>query len=306
MILAASPWALSADLRLGIVGTDTSHAVAFTSLLNDPAAKDHLQGARVVAAFKGGSPDLEDSAKRVDEYANELHSKYGVEIVPDIATLLTKVDAVLLESVDGRPHLAQFREILKGHKPVFIDKPLASSLRDAFEIAKIAKAAGVPWFTSSSLRFSDGMPALHIAGLNGASVWAPGPLEPHHELDLSWYGVHGVEMLYTILGPGCEQVWRVSTADQDVITGRWKDGKIGVVRLIRPYSSYGATVFSPKEVLTNEKDLYTGYRALVVEILKFFQTGVSPVPQQETLEMFEFMDASQRSLKAGGAPVPIR
>jgi hypothetical protein len=113
-------------------------------------------------------------------------------------------------------------------------------------------------------------------------------------------------MLYTILGPGCEQVSRVSTADQDVITGRWKDGKIGVVRLIRPYSSYGATVFSPKEVRTNEKDLYTGYRALVVEILKFFHTGVSPVPQQETLEMFEFMDASQRSLKAGGAPAPIR
>jgi hypothetical protein len=297
---------LGADLRLGIVGTDTSHAVAFTSILNDPAAKDYLPGARVVAAFKGGSPDIEESSSRVDKYADELHTKYGVEIVPDIATLLSKVDAVLLESVDGRTHLALFREIVKGHKPVFIDKPLAASLHDAFEIAKVAKEAGVPWFTSSSLRFSDGIPALRIAGLNGASVWAPGPQEAHHELDLSWYGIHGVEMLYTILGPGCEQVWRVSTADQDLITGRWKDGRIGVVRLIRPYSSYGATVFSPKEVLTNEKDLYTGYRALLVEILKFFHTGVSPVPQQETLEMFEFMDASQRSLKAGGAPVPIR
>jgi hypothetical protein len=297
---------LGADLRLGIVGTDTSHAVAFASILNDPAAKDYLPGARVVAAYKGGSPDIEESASRVDKYADELHSKYGVEIVPDIATLLSKVDAVLLESVDGRAHLALFREIVKGHKPVFIDKPLASTLRDAFEIAKVAREAGVPWFTSSSLRFSDGIPALRIAGLNGASVWAPGPQEAHHELDLSWYGIHGVEMLYTILGPGCEQVSRVSTADQDVITGRWKDGKIGVVRLIRPYSSYGATVFSPNEVRTNEKDLYTGYRALLVEILKFSHTGVSPVPQQETLEMFEFMDASQRSLKAGGAPAPIR
>lgn len=306
ILLCASPWAFGADLRLGVVGTDTSHAVAFASVLNDPASKDYLPGARIVAAYKGGSPDIEESISRVDKYADELHTKYGVEIVPDIATLLSKVDAVLLESVDGRTHLALFREVVKGHKPVFIDKPLASTLRDAFEIAKIAREAGVPWFTSSSLRFSDGIPALHIAGLNGASVWAPGPQEAHHELDLSWYGIHGVEMLYTILGPGCEQVWRTSTADQDVITGRWKDGRIGVVRLIRPYSSYGATVFSPKEVRTNEKDLYTGYRALLVEILKFFHTGVSPVPQQETLEMFEFMDASQRSLKAGGAPVPIR
>lgn len=306
VLLAASSLSSGADLRLGIVGADTSHAVAFTALLNDPAAPDHLAGARIVAAYKGGSPDIPESASRVDKYAAELQSKYGVEIVPDIATLLTKVDAVLLESVDGRPHLALFREIAKGHKPVFIDKPLSSTLRDAREIAKVAKEAGVPWFTASTLRFSSGMPALHIAGLNGAFVWAPGPQEEHHELDLTWYGIHGVEMLYTILGPGCEKVWRTSTADQDVITGQWKDGKIGVVRLLRPYSSYGAVVFSPKEVRTNEKDLYTGYRGMVVEMLKFFHTGVSPVPQEETLEMFEFMDASQRSLKAGGAPVPIR
>lgn len=306
ILLCATALANGADLRLGIVGTDTSHAVAFASVLNDPTSKDYLPGARIVAAYKGGSPDIEESASRVEKYADELHTKYGVEIVPDIATLLTKVDAVLLESVDGRLHLAQFREILKGHKPVFIDKPLSSTLHDAREIAKLAKEAGVPWFTSSSLRFSEGIPALRIAGLNGASVWAPGPQEAHHELDLSWYGVHGVEMLYTILGTGCEQVWRTSTADQDVIVGRWKDGKIGVLRLIRPYSSYGATVYSAKEVVTNEKDLYTGYRGLLVEVVKFFQTGKSPIPEQETMEMFEFMDASLRSVKAGGAPVSIR
>ena len=306
ILLCSTALANGADLRLGIVGTDTSHAVAFASVLNDPTSKDYLPGARIVAAFKGGSPDIDESASRVEKYADELRTKYGVEIVPDIATLLTKVDAVLLESVDGRPHLAQFREIVKGHKPVFIDKPLSSTLGDAREIAKLAKAAGVPWFTASSLRFSEGIPALRIAGLNGASVWAPGPQEAHHELDLSWYGVHGVEMLYTILGTGCEQVWRTSTADQDVIVGRWKDGKIGVLRLIRPYSSYGATVYSAKEVVTNEKDLYTGYRGLLVEVVKFFQTGKSPIPEQETMEMFEFMDASLRSVKAGGAPVAIR
>jgi hypothetical protein len=293
-------------LRLGIVGTDTSHAVAFASVLNDPSSKDFLPGARIVAAYKGGSPDLPESANRVEEYAKQLQTKYGVEIVPDIATLLGKVDAVLLESVDGRPHLAQFREIVKGHKPVFIDKPLSSNLHDVREIVKLAKQAGVPWFTSSSLRFSTGMPALRIAGMSGATVWAPGPLEPHHEIDLTWYGVHGVEMLYTLLGQGCEKVWRTSTDEQDVIMGRWKDGKIGVLRLIRPYSSYGAVVSSKDEVRTNEKDLYTGYRPLLVEIIKFFQTGKSPVPEQETIEMFEFMEASQRSLKAGGAPVAIR
>jgi hypothetical protein len=306
ILLSAVASINGADLRLGIVGTDTSHAVAFTALLNDASNPDHLVGARVVAAYKGGSPDLPESANRVDKYAAELQSKYGVEFVPDIATLLTKVDAVLLESVDGRPHLAQFREIVKGRQPVFIDKPLASTLSDAREIARLAREAGVPWFTSSALRFSDGLAALKLDGLNGVFVWAPGPLEPHHELDLSWYGIHGVEMLYTLMGTGCKQVSRISTPDADLITGRWKDGRLGALRLMRPYSGYGATAFSPQLIRSSDKDLYTGYRQLVAQIIKFFQTGKPPVDERETMEMFEFMDAALRSAKAGGAPAPIR
>ena len=193
----------------------------------------------------------------MDKYAAEMQSKYGVELVPDIATLLTKVDAVLLESVDGRPHLAQFREIVKGHKPVFIDKPLASTLSDAREIARVAREAGVPWFTSSSLRFSDGLAPLKLDGLNGVFVWAPGPLEPHHELDLSWYGIHGVEMLYTLMGTGCEQVSRISTPDADVITGRWKDGRLGVLRLMRPYSGVRRNgVFAQGHPLERQGSVY--------------------------------------------------
>src|SRR5688572_18420012 len=94
-----------ADLRIGIIGTDTSHVPAFTKLLNDPTAKDHIPGARVVAAFKGGSPDVESSHTRVDKFAEEIRTKYGVEIVPTIEELVKKVDAVFIESVDGRTHL---------------------------------------------------------------------------------------------------------------------------------------------------------------------------------------------------------
>ncbi len=305
-LLAGTAVLGAADLRLGIVGTDTSHAVAFTSLLNDPNNKDHLPGARVVAAYKGGSPDVKESRERVDKFADELRGKYGVEIVPDITTLLTKVDAVLLESVDGRPHLAQFREIAKGRKPVFIDKPLASTLADAREIARIGRANNIKWFSSSSLRFSEGLPALRLPGLNGAIAWGPSPFEEHHQLDLSWYGIHTVELLYALLGTGCEEVTRTVTPDADVITGRWKDGRLGTVRLHRPYSAFGATAFSPKTIQSSGKELYTGYKGLVEEILKFFQGGKSPVDENETMEIFAFMDAAQRSKESGGVPVKLR
>ncbi|RPJ79961.1 MAG: oxidoreductase [Acidobacteria bacterium] len=294
----------TADLKVGIVGTDTSHATAFTRLLNDASSPAHIPGARVVAAFKGGSPDVESSATRVDRFAQELKDKWQVEIVPDIPTLCSKVDAVLLESVDGRVHLEQARQIFAARKPVFIDKPLASTLQDAREIARLAREAGVPWFTSSSLRWSEAVTQVAGPGITGAITWGPGPLEEHHQLDLSWYAIHPIEMLYTLLGTGCEEVTRTYTEGADVVVGKWKDGRIGVVRAVRPYSDYGAVVFRGEKSFRSSPDAKHDYRPLVVEIVKFFQTGKPPVPNDESLEIFAFIDAAQRS-KPDGRPVKL-
>jgi hypothetical protein len=309
LFLMAVALAPAADIRLGIIGTDTSHVPAFTKMLNgDAAAPGHVAGARVVAAYKGGSKDLAESMKRADQYAEEIRTQYGVEIVPDIATLLGKVDAILLMSVDGRPHLEQARPAIAAHKPLFIDKPLASTLEDAREIARLAKAAGVAWFSSSSLRFGAIGAAMHFPDTKGALTWGPGPFEEHHYLDLSWYAVHPVEILYTIMGPGCASVTRTSGADADVMVGRWKDGRIGVVRANRPYSDYGAVVYREKEVVEShpKPGPATDYRPLVVEIVKFFETGKPPVSNEETLEIFAFMDAAQKSKEQGGAVVNLR
>lgn len=306
-LLAGALGAGAADIRIGIIGTDTSHVPAFTQMLNgDPARPDHVAGARVVAAYKGGSKDIENSASRVERYAEEIHSKFGVEIVPDIPTLLSKVDAVLLSSIDGRVHLEQARPVIAAHKPLFIDKPLASTLEDAREIARLAKAAGVPWFSASSLRYGELAQAGKIPGTVGVTTWGPGPFEPHHALDLSWYAIHPVELLFTLMGPGCETVTRTSSEAADVMVCRWRDGRIGTVRAIRPYSDYGAVVFRAKEVVEIKPQPAGSYRPLVVEIVKFFETGKPPVSNDETLEIFAFMDAAQKSKEQGGKPVSLR
>jgi Oxidoreductase family, NAD-binding Rossmann fold len=307
VLISGALCAVCADVRVGIIGTDTSHVPAFSKLLN-ATGQDHIAGARVVAAYKGGSKDIEDSSRRVDQYAEEIHTKYGVEIVPDIATLLTKVDAVLIESIDGRLHLEQARLVIAAHKPMFIDKPLASTLEDAREIARLAREAGVPWFSSSSLRFGAIGASGKVADATGVITWGPGPLEPHHYLDLSWYAVHPIEILFTLMGPGCEMVTRTATADSDVIDCRWKDGRLGTVRAVRPYSDYGAVIFRGREsVVSHPKSGDAAdYRALVSEIVKFFQSGKPPVSNAETLEIFAFMDAAQRSKEQGGKPMALR
>jgi hypothetical protein len=296
--------AAAADLRLGIIGTDTSHAPAFTEVLNNAASKNHVAGARVVAAFKGGSPDIDESRDNVEKYAAELKDKYQVEIVSKIADLCPLVDGILLESVDGRPHLEQFRQAAKCGKPVFIDKPLAASIEDARQIARLAAELGIPWFSSSTLRYTD-IVKLKSADMTGAIVWAPGPLEPHHVLDLSWYGIHGVEMLYTLMGTGCLEVTRTHTGSADVVVGRWKDGRLGVVHLERPYSKYGAVVFRDKTQLAAIDDLSFNYANLVAEIVQFMVTKKPPFPNAETLEIFEFMEAARRSKDEGGRPEPL-
>jgi hypothetical protein len=300
----------AADLKLGIIGTDVSHVIHFSRILNKPGEPDHVPGARVVAAYKGGSADIVSSRTRVDKYADELASTYGVEIVPDIPSLCAKVDGVLLESGDGRIHLEQARQVIAAGKPLFIDKPLASTLEDAREIARLAKAAGVHWFSSSGLRFNELGTKHKYPDAIGITVWGPGPMEEHHFLDLSWYGIHPIETLYTLMGTGCQEVTRMSggefTSGTDVIVGRWKDGRIGTVRTLRPSGGYGVVVYRPKAVVQSPPDVAFSYALLVREIVAFFQSGKPPVANEETLEIFAFMDAAQRSKEAGGKPMRLR
>jgi hypothetical protein len=293
-------------LRAGIIGLDTSHAPAFAKLLNGPMATGDLAGVKIVAAFPGGSPDVPASADRVAGYTKEL-ANMGVEIVPSIEALLERVDVVLLESVDGRPHLQQAIPVLNAKKPVFIDKPVAGTLADALAIFELAKKNGVPCFSSSSLRFSPGIIGMRnndqVGEVIGCEARGPCSLEPHHP-DLFWYGIHGVETLFTIMGTGCEEVTRASTPGTDFVVGRWKDGRIGTFRGLRDGShGYGATVYGQKAIAPSGS--YEGYEPLVVEIVKFFKTGQPPVSAEETIEIYAFMEAADESKRQGGKPVTI-
>ena len=294
------------EIRIGIIGLDTSHVTAFTKLINDPAQKDHVPGAKVVAAFKGGSDDIESSYSRVEGFTKELQDSYGVKIVDSIEELCTLVDAVLLESVDGRPHLAQVTPVFEAGLPVFIDKPVAGSLKDAIEIKRLGEVHNVPWFSSSAYRYYDSMTQLmkeDVGEIRGAISFGPSTIEPTHP-DLFWYGVHPAEALYTALGTGCVSVVRTATPDTDVVTGTWNDGRVGTFRGLRNAATpHKVILFGTKSVA--EQQGGGNYAPLVAEIVKFFQTKVPPVSPEETIELFAFMEAADESKRQGGTPVAI-
>lgn len=305
MILSTEK-ATAAELKIGMIGLDTSHVVAFTELLNNPSNKQYVAGGKVVAAYRGGSPDIESSITRVDGYTQTLREKYGVRILDTIEAVCQEVDVVMLTSVDGRPHLAQARPVFAAKKPMYIDKPIGGTLRDAVEIIRLSKANRVPIFTSSAYRYYDSLTELKrkdVGEIKGAISYGPCHLEPHHP-DFYWYGVHPAEALYTVLGTGCESVVRTSTPDTDVVTGVWKDGKVGILRGLRNASTpHRVILFGTKSVA--EQNGSGDYAPLIREVMRFFQTGVSPVPIEETLELFTFMEAADESKRQGGAPVRL-
>ncbi|HJM63339.1 MAG: Gfo/Idh/MocA family oxidoreductase [Roseibacillus sp.] len=308
LLLATSVPAQKTDpvLRLGLIGLDTSHVIAFTSRFNEPDNPNRVPGAKVVAAFKGGSADIPSSINRVPGYTKTLTEKHGVRIYDDIAEMCKGVDAVLLTSLDGRPHLKQAKPVIAAGKPLFIDKPVAGSVRDAVEIFRLAREAGVPCFSSSSLRWYPGVVEVATADvgeLRSAISYGPAPSEPHHP-SLFWYGIHPTESLFTVLGPGCQSVVATESKNTIVVTGKWANGSIGTLHGIRGgKTSYKVTAFGSKAIA--EQKSGGDYTPMLREILKFFRTGKPPVATEVTLEIYAFMEAADESIRQGGKPVSI-
>ncbi len=295
----------SEPLKAGIIGVD-AHALAWTRIINDPKADGQLANMNVVAAYPGGSPDIPQSVELRKAQVGPI-SELEVEIVDSIDDLIKKVDVVMILSIDGRKHLEQARPVIAAGKPVFIDKPIAASLSEAIEIFQLAKKHNVPCFSSSSLRFAKQTANIRddprLGKLIGCDQYAPCPLEPHHP-DFFWYGIHGVEPLFTIMGSGCVSVTRVHTKGTDVAIGVWKDGRIGTFRGIRDgRRGYGSTVFGTKGIVPGGG--FDGYEPLVIEIVRFFKTGKPPVSAEQTLEIFAFMEAAEQSKHLGGKPVTL-
>ena len=294
------------NIRAGIIGLDTSHAVAFTKVLNASPQRPEVMGVRVVAAYAQGSKDIESSTSRVPEYSKTVQ-ELGVELVPTIDALLEKVDVIFLETNDGRPHLEQLRPCLAAGKPVFIDKPIAGSLADALVIFNEAAAAKVPVFSSSSLRFGKTTQAVRggsVGKVKDAETFSPASTEPHHP-DLFWYGIHGVESLFTTMGTGCLSAKRGTTEDGKImVTGTWAGGRTGIYREAgEGRKGYGGKAVGDK----GEAPVggFDGYEPLLFEIIKFFRTGIAPVSPEETIEIYAFMEAADESKRRKGAEVTL-
>ncbi|MEK3913132.1 Gfo/Idh/MocA family protein [Paenibacillus sp. FSL H7-0331] len=297
-------------IRIGMIGLDTSHVTAFAKLLHDTDGEHYIPGARIVAAFPGGSPDFERSVSRLEGYTNELREQYGVKLVDSPEAVAEQCDAILLESVDGRVHLEQFRRIAPFGKPVFIDKPFTTDYAEAVELVRLAERESIPVMSCSALRYAEGLTRVledtRTAGsVIGAEFYGPLEIVPTQP-GLFWYGIHTVEMLYRSMGRGCVEVRTTTHADHDLVVGQWADGRIGVIRgNRRGNKQFGGIVHRENDsyfvdVYANGKPYYA---SLLEQIMQLFRSGSSKIDLSETLEIIRFIEAANASRDSGGVKV---
>ncbi|MEJ9221284.1 gfo/Idh/MocA family oxidoreductase [Paenibacillus glucanolyticus] len=292
-------------LKIGLIGLDTSHVMAFTELLNSADHPYHVPGGWVVAAFPGGSPDFELSASRVQGYTDKLSADYGICIMDSIEEVAEASDVLMLESVDGRIHLEQFSKLAPFRKPVFIDKPFAVNSRDAKSISALAKHHGIPIMSCSALRYAEGLTTKLRGGgdspIIGMDCYGPMALQSTQP-GLFWYGIHMVDMLYSGMGKGCLQVSSVHNGDHDFVTGLWKDGRAGTIRgNRRGNTQFGAVIH--RENSSEAVDVYAHqkpyYASLLEQIMEMFRSKLSPIDVEETLEIIRFIEAANESRATG-------
>ncbi len=302
----AAGFTFGVETRVGVIGLDTSHTIAFTKMLNVETNEPYFKGFRVTAAYKYGSLDIPSSTNRYPKYIKQMEDM-GVKIVDTLPELLKETDVILLETNDGRRHLEQALEVFKAGKRVFIDKPLAVTLADVIAIFKASEKYNVPMFSSSALRYVQKVQdarAGEFGRIIAVDAYSPCTLEPTHP-GMVWYGIHGVETLYAVKGTGCVSVVSANAENTDLAVGIWNDGRVSTMRGMRGKgAAYGGEVFAEKGGRIYLGG-YEGYKPLLMEIVKFFKTGEVPIPPAETIEMFAFMEAAEESKQRGGVPVKI-
>lgn len=295
-------------IRVGLVDFDTSHVAEFTKRLNHVGiGKEHwVDGAKVVAGCPGDSRMMPE---RIPGYTEQLRG-YGIELVSRPEDLLGKIDAVMIESQQGDRHLERARPFLNADLPTFVDKPFTQSSSQADELIALARTHCAPLMSCSALRYAPEVQEAvkrqkDLGKLLSVDAWGSASLHKGNPGLLN-YGIHGVEIIYTLMGKGCVEVQYAATPGGDVTTGRWANGHYGVLRGIRDgQGGFGFTAHYEKGHFAATVAGSAYYTAMLNAVVEMFTTGKEPIDLDESREIVRFIEVARASEQAGGRPVPL-
>lgn len=294
----------SDTIRLGVIGVDSSHLPAFATRIDDlrKAGKSRCQ---ITHMWTDGRHDMPASdVAGWQEQAREL----GVEASENLDAMLDAVDGVLVLAVNGNRHLELARPALERGLPTYVDKPLTCSLDEAKELLALSRAGNARCYSASSLRFVSELESIDrdvLGKLVAVDAFGPGELNDSMA-GLFFYGVHAIELVDAILGPGVARVSAVTGEDRDLVRLEYNDGRFASIRLERKGGyAFGATVHGEKDARSFVVDFEPVYARLVAGMTRFFEGGPAPVELRDIVENVAVMEAGNRSQAADGQWVDV-
>jgi virulence factor len=287
-------------MRIGAIGIDTSHLPEFTRRIRE------MHDAGTTACLVTRSFDAGDHGWPVGEDVDNWRratEELGVTAASSMDELLDDVDGVMVLAIDGHRHLELARPALERGLPTYIDKPLTCSSGEATGILRLARASGAPCYSASSLRFATELERIDLGELGdlvAIDAFGPGELNPSME-GLFHYGVHTLEMVDAIWGPGVARVRAIEDEQRHLVDLEYGDGRHAHLRLERAGAyDFGATIHGEKGVTQFCVDFGPVYTRLVQAMTQFFSGGGAPVELLDIVKTVAVMEAGNASCREGG------
>ena len=306
--------ATSGELRLGLISAATygragsprtlgsNHGTAFATTFNGwdeekskawrgvfVRSQRRLAGARVVNVW---DPDL-NAARQLADICGIARTAATPEEACD------GVDAVLIvDDGSGEQWKYALHPLRKG-VPVFCDKPLAMTAREAQSVARVVRETRTRFLSASSLRFvpdivklKQQLPELGAVHFASASCGD----------ELVYYGIHALSMVYGLFGGGAVSALNVGRPGRNLVRYRFKnelDVMLTVADRAWMRAGYLLTLQGTKAWRTLQPDLTNLYSYLLEQFLDLVTTGREPVPVEQEVELIAALEAGKRSLELG-------
>ena len=290
---------MSKEVKVAIIGLDTSHSIEFPRRMQAPDCADYVkvEGMRAVSCLRFPTPFCDERA--LDEGQKKLEG-WGIEVTTVFEEAVADCDAIMLEINDPAPHLEYFKKCADLGKPIFLDKPLADTIENGRAICDLAKRKGLRVFSASSLRFvkalgecCDRMPNPMFAAMYGPVGPAP------TGSSIVWYGVHAFEMLQRAMGRGATGVFARKDKAGVVAVVDYEDDRRGIVELTEKGHSFGGCLRNSDTALPYVVDMRYAYSEQLREVARFFHGDEPPLSLEDTLEVMAMLDAAERSSQSG-------
>ena len=288
-------------VKIGLVGgTKVYHGMSFAEMFNG-YDKDKAVAKKWGALYEarvGENVRITHIWDEKKEDAEESAEICNIEnVVSNKEEMIGKVDGIIIADDCTMKHQKRALCFLEAGIPTFIDKPLSPDIKEAEDIVELAKKHNAPVMSCSSLRYAKETKEIREGKHNLGEILTGMSICKEGQGSLVFYGIHAMELLYSIVGPGIESIKNVGEKTKDILVVKYKDGRKFIVSAYEEISGiFQINLYGTKgNVSIKVEDFDYFYSEMLKDFVRMVETKKEPFPQEETLEIIRALVMGEKN-----------